>query len=238
MAGAAHPAVPASTRPSTTAVIPAVDVTRSGQVEVAPAALGLDQHRPTHDEHGQADGDVDEHHPAPRRPLGEQAAGDQAGGPSGGGDGGEQPDSPHPGRPVGEEGGQQGQGGRRGQGAAHPLQGPGGQQHPAAGGEAAGERAQGEQGDAGHERPAPAEQVARSGTEQQQAAEGEHVGVQHPRQRRVREAEAALDMGQGHVHDGGVEHHHQLGGEDDPEDYGGMAAPPAGHSPEICDLDH
>ncbi len=66
-----------------------------------------------------------------------------------------------------------------------------------------------------------------AGPEQEQAAEGEDVGVEDPRQRGAREAEAALDVGQGDVDDGGVEHHHQLGGEDDGQHDGGMAAPPA-----------
>jgi hypothetical protein len=45
--------------------------------------------------------------------------------------------------------------------------------------------------------------------------------------------EAALDVGQGDIHDGGVEHHHQLGREYHGEHHGGMAAPIAGRQPEI-----
>ena len=37
----------------------------AGQIEPAVPAFGLDQHRPTDEEDGQADGDVDEHDPAP-----------------------------------------------------------------------------------------------------------------------------------------------------------------------------
>ena len=136
---------------------------RAGQVEAAVPALRLAQHGAADQEDGQADRDVDEHHPAPGGPLGEQAAGDQADGAAGGGDGGEQADGPHPRRPFGEDGGEQGQGGGGGQRPAHSLQGSGGEQHPAGGGEPAGQRAQGEQGDAGQEGPAPAEQVARIG---------------------------------------------------------------------------
>ena len=77
----------------------------------------------------------------------------------------------------------------------------------------------GEQGDAGQEDAAPAEQVAGPGAEEQQPAEGEDVGVEHPRQPAAREAAAPLDVGQGHVHDGGVEHHHELGREDDEEEH-------------------
>ena len=85
-----------------------------------------------------------------------------------------------------------------------------------------------EQSDPRHERSPPAEQVAGAGAEEEEAAEGQDVGVEHPRERRAGEMEAALDVGQGDVHDGGVEHHHQLGGEDDAEDHRRVAAPPAG----------
>ena len=50
----------------------------AGQVESAVPALGLVQDQPAEEDDGQADGDVHEHHPPPRRPLGEQAAGHQA----------------------------------------------------------------------------------------------------------------------------------------------------------------
>ena len=53
---------------------------RAGQVEAAVVALGLGQHGAAEHEQRDADRDVDEQHPAPRRPLGEHAAGDQADG--------------------------------------------------------------------------------------------------------------------------------------------------------------
>ena len=68
----------------------------------------------------------------------------------------------------------------------------------------------GEDRDAGEEGAAPAEQVAGPGTEQQQAAEGQGVGVEHPGQAGVGEAQRALDVRQRDVHDGRVQHDHQL----------------------------
>ena len=102
---------------------------------------------------------------------------------------------------------------------AGPLQGPGGQEHPAGDGQPAEQRADREEGDAGQEGAAAAEEVAAAGPEQQQAAEGEQVGVEDPGQLASGEAEALLDVGQGDVDDGRVEDHHQLGGQDDEQEH-------------------
>ena len=61
--------------------------------------------------------------------------------------------------------------------------------------------------------PAP-EQVAGPPAEQQQPAEGERVGVDHPFQVGTGKVQRVLDVRQRHVHDRGVEHHHQLRGGD------------------------
>ena len=45
------------------------------------------------------------------------------------------------------------------------------------------------------------DEVAEPAGEQQQAAEGDQVGVDHPRERRLREAEVALDRRQRDVDD-------------------------------------
>ena len=70
--------------------------------------------------------------------------------------------------------------------------------------------ASGEERDPGEERTSTAEQVAGAGAEQQQAAEGQGVRVDDPRQAGGREAEGDLDVGEGDVHDGRVEHDHEL----------------------------
>ena len=93
---------------------------------------------------------------------------------------------------------------------------------PDGGGQAAEEGGQGEDQDAGDEGAAAAQDVAGPAAQQQQAAEGEGVGVQHPRQAGGGEAEGLLDLGQGDVHDGRVQHHHELGGRDDGEGQRGM----------------
>ena len=176
---------------------------------------------------GQPDRDVDEQHPAPGRPLGEHAAGDQADRPAADRDGREQRDRPQPLAALREHRGQQGQRGRRGERATDALQGPRGEQEPAGGGEAAEQRGGGEDGDAGQERAPPAEQVTGPGAQQQQAAEGERVGVEHPGQLRVGEVQRGLDVGQRDVDDGRVQHDHELAGQDDGEHHAwrGLTAP-------------
>jgi hypothetical protein len=73
---------------------------------------------------------------------------------------------------------------------------------------------EGEDGEAGDERAPSAEHVAEAAAEQQQPTERERVGVEHPGERRRREAEVGSDIGQGDVHDGHVENQHQLHRED------------------------
>src|SRR6185312_4323253 len=65
------------------------------------------------------------------------------------------------------------------------------------------------------EQRAPAEQVGGASAEQQEAAEEQRVGVHHPGERRVGEAEVGLDGGQRDVHDRRVEHDHELAEADD-----------------------
>src|SRR5215472_846991 len=72
--------------------------------------------------------------------------------------------------------------------------------------------------------PTPAKDVTGPATEQQETAEGQGVGVDDPLQARVREAQGVLDVGEGDVHDGGVQHHHQLGCGDDDEGQAQAAA--------------
>jgi hypothetical protein len=57
--------------------------------------------------------------------------------------------------------------------------------------------------------PAVAVQVAEPAAQQQKAAEGQHVGIDHPDQRGLGEMQVGAYGRQGHVDDGGVEHDHQ-----------------------------
>ena len=77
--------------------------------------------------------------------------------------------------------------------------------------------ASGEQGDADQEQaPVPVE-ITEPPTEQQEAAEGEQVGVDDPRKRRLGEPEVGPDRRQRDVHDRRVEHDHQGAGAEDEE---------------------
>ena len=68
-------------------------------------------------------------------------------------------------------------------------------------------------------RPLAAEQVAEPAAEQQQAAERERVRGDDPLALVVAEAEVLLGRGQRDVHDGRVEHDHQLSDAEDREDH-------------------
>ncbi len=187
---------------------------RAEQVEVTVPALGLDEHGSADEPHRDPDGDVHEHDPTPRDQLGEEAAQDEAGRAAGGGDRRVEGDGPHPLRALGERGGQERQRTGCGERGTDALDTPGGQQGPPADGQATEQRAHGKDGDAEQEHPPAAEQVTRPCAEQHEAAERQDVGVQHPREGARGEAQVLLDVGQRDVHDGCVQHHHHLGGED------------------------
>ena len=104
---------------------------------------------------------------------------------------------------------------RRDDGAAGPLDDAGADEPPRRGGEPAGERTRGEQQDPRDEHPAPAEEITSAAAQQQQTAEGERVAVDDPLQVGGIEAQGMLDRRQSDVHDGGVEHDHQLRKRDD-----------------------
>ena len=63
------------------------------------------------------------------------------------------------------------------------------------------------------EHPAPPEDVRGATGDQQQPAEGEEVGVQDPGGSDGRQAEVGRDGRQRDVQDAGVEHHHELRGD-------------------------
>jgi hypothetical protein len=76
-------------------------------------------------------------------------------------------------------------------------------------GQAAGQRGHRKEREPRQEEPAVAIQIAQPPAQQQEAAEGQHVGVDHPDQRGLGKGQVGADGRQGHVHDGGVEHDHQ-----------------------------
>ena len=185
------------------------------QVEAAGRAGRLgDEQRGEHG-HRDADRHVDEQHPAPGGPLGDQAAEHQAERAARGHHAGVDGQRPDPLPAFGEAADHERQDGGRGEGAADALDGAGGEQHAGVRREAAGQRTEGEDRDAGQEHAAAAEDVAGPAAEQQQAAEGQRVPVHHPGQAGRGEVQPGLDVRQRDVHDGGVENDHQLRAEHD-----------------------
>ena len=166
---------------------------------------------------GDADRHVDEQHPAPGQPLGDQTAEHQAERAAAGDDGRVDGERLDPLPALGEGADHQREHRGRGERAADALDGAGRQQHPGRGGEAAGQRGEREDGEAGDEHPAAAEDVARATAQQQQPAEGQRVPVHHPGQAGRGEVQAVLDVRQGDVHHGRVEDDHELRAEHDRE---------------------
>ncbi len=188
---------------------------RAGQIEPPALALRLKEYARRGERNQQADGDVNEQHPAPGREVDEQAAQDQADRAARHAHPGVDPHGPVTRPPFREGDGDQRKCGRGGEGSADPLHHACGEQPELAGGKASDQRGDREQQDAGDEDPAAAQQVAGPAAEQQQPAERERVGVDDPLQVAAGEAERVLDVRQGHVHDGRVEHHHELRGRND-----------------------
>ncbi len=92
------------------------------------------------------------------------------------------------------------------QGGRRALGGPGGDQAPCAGGEAAGERGHGEGGRADHEEPAPAEEVAESSAEDEEHGEGDAVPGGDQFQDGGAGREVVVDGRQGDIHYEEVKH--------------------------------
>ena len=131
---------------------------------------------------GDTDRDVDEQHPAPAQPAGEDPAEQHAGGAAGA-----RHRAPDPERTVAlgalrERGRDDRQRRRRDDRGAEALHRAGGDQPSLGLGDPAGERGQREQHQADHEHPPAPEQVGQPAAEQQEAAEGQRVGVHHPGQ--------------------------------------------------------
>ena len=183
----------------------------AGQVEAR--AVGV---RRVGDERDRADGgrdregEVDVHREAPGEVLGEDAAEQQADRAAGTGDGAEDAERACAVAAGRERRRQQRERGGREQRAEDALHGAGADEHLEALRCAADGGRGGEAEQAGDERPLAAEEVAELAAQQQQAAEGERVGRHDPLPRAVGEVQRVLCRGQRDVHDGGVEHDHQL----------------------------
>ena len=184
-------------------------------VEATRTTRGLGDEATGQGQDGEADRDVDEQRPAPRAEVGDDAAEQQADRRAGRGDGTEERQRAVAGGLVGRAGGEEGEHAGCGHRRPGALQGPGQDQLGRGLRETAEQREEGEHAQPDLEHPEPAADVAEPAAEQQQAAERERVGVEHPRERRRPEAEVGVDPGQGDVHDGGVQHEHQLGHQHD-----------------------
>ena len=178
-------------------------------------ALGEDPRRQQEDR--RADRHVDEEDPAPAEHLDDRAAEQEADRAAGAGD--RAPDSERPVALAALRERREDDRQRRGRDhrAAETLRAAGDQQRRLRLRQPAGERRAREQRDAGHEQATTTESVGRAPAEQQEPSEEQRVGVEHPRQVLVGEADVALDAWQRDVHDARVEHHHELDHRDDGE---------------------
>ena len=164
------------------------------------------------------DRDVDDEDPRPRGELGEHAAEEQADRAAAGGD--RAPDAERLGALILPGECRRDDRERRGgdEGAAEPLERPAGDQHSGRLREAVEQRGGAEHDDPGREQPLTTEQVGRAAAEQQEAAEDERVRVDDPLEVRGGEVQPVLNGGQRDVHDGRIEHDHELGEAGDHED--------------------
>jgi hypothetical protein len=117
---------------------------RAENVEAARVALGLRQVARGQQHQRDADRHVDEQSPAPRGQVGQQAADHQADAGASARGGGVEGDRAHPLASALEAHHQQGQGGRGGDGRGQALDGAGGQQPGAVGGQTTEQRGEGE----------------------------------------------------------------------------------------------
>ena len=118
-------------------------------------------------------------------------------------------------RAFGEGRGEDGECRRGEDGRAEPLHRAGGHQPRLVLGQAAEEARRREHREADQEDAASAEEVGGPTAQKQEAGEGQRVRVDDPLQARRAEVQVPLDGGQRHVHDGCVEHDHELADEDE-----------------------
>ncbi len=191
------------------------------------------------DERGDADRDVHEEDPVPAQELGQDAAGKE---PDGAAADGDEHVGAHCLGPLGrarELRDDDGHDDRRRERPADPLHEAGPDQHGLTVGGATGDGGKHEQSHAGQEHLLAADQVTQTAGHQKETAEGDQVGVDHPRQAGLAEVEALLNVGKGHVDDGAVERVHEHGQADDDEGYPAPAvaggAPVLGNGSQLLD---
>ena len=164
-----------------------------------------------------ATGYVDEEDPPPGPGGDEESRDDRAEGPAQAGHATEDADGLGPLLGFGKEQGDETEGRRSGDGLTRALGEPAGHEHGRVDGRAAQGRRDGEYGHANQEHPTPSEQIGQSTAEQDQPASREHVAVDHPGQAGPTESEVVLDVREGDIHHGDVEHQHELDQSDDAE---------------------
>ena len=203
---------------------PAGDGDGAGDVEapVRQLVLRLRDVAQRGEEHGDSDRDVDEEDPRPGEVLGQRAAEDQADRAAADRDRGPDAERLRPLGPFGERGRDDREGGRRDERRAEPLQAARADQHSGARREPVQQRRGREDDETEQEQPLPAEQVARAAAQEQEPAEDERVGVDDPLEVRLGKAQVLLDRRERDVHDGPVEHDHELGKADENEDQPGV----------------
>ena len=180
-----------------------------------PEPPGKERERQREDRH--ADREVDEEDPVPVERVGDDAAEQHAGGAAAREDEAEDAHRLRPLRRLDEQGHDQRQRDCRDDRAADPLHGAGGDELALRARKAAGERREREDRDPDQEQPTVSEEVAEAPAEEEEAAEREQVGVDHPRERLLREAEVVADRRERDVHDRPVEDDHQVPEAEDEE---------------------
>ena len=180
-----------------------------------PQALVLLDQPGAHDQRDDADGHVDEEDPVPVDELGQDAAGQKAKGAAAGDH--EREDAHRLGALAGllETGDEDRQDDAGGEGSAEALSEARRDQLRRPVGHPAGNGGHREEEDPSQEHLPAADQVTHPPGDQQEASIGDQVRVDDPGQLRLAEPEVRLDRRQGHVHDRGVEHDHQLPEADD-----------------------
>ena len=111
-----------------------------------------------------------------------------------------------------EDGEQQGEGGRRGEGGGNALDQARGDERRGAVDETAGNAGEGKDGERPEEDATVAEEIGDAAAEQQEAAIAEYIGTDCPLQGRRLHAQLFLNCGQGHADGGDIHGVEEIGG--------------------------
>ena len=193
--------------------------------------LGLGEVAGCQGDQPHADGDVEEQAPPPGDPTGQHPAEDQADAAATSGHRAVGADGPRPGRPLPEADLEQGQRGGCGHRRPDALDGPRREEPLRRTGPVPHQGGHREQRDPRQEDPPPARGYRRPGRRGAGAPRRSGCRRSAPRTARWTRTPATGGSGQGGDDDGGIEDDHQVSGQDDGEDDGGVAeAPPFGAS--------